>query len=181
MLKKNKQKVWDLPVRLLHWSLAATVAAAWFTSSRIGPLHEYLGYATCVIVLARLAWGFVGNQYAHLTQFVRALKPTWTYLQNVLDGRAARYLGHNPLGAWMVVGLWSCVAALGFTGWLYTTDLFWGYGWLAQLHAGLGWLLLIMIALHIAGVLFTSWEQRENLVTAMFSGNKRTAEKDDVV
>ena len=180
VLKKIKQKVWDLPVRLLHWGLAATVAAAWLTRNRLGPLHEYLGYATCAIVSARFVWGFAGNRYARFAQFARTVKPTWKYLQNVVAAKAPRYLGHNPLGGWMAIALLSCVAMLSVTGWLYTTDMFWGYGWLARLHAGLGWLLLIMIALHVAGMLFTSWQHRENLVAAMFSGDKTKPTGDDV-
>ena len=168
-------------MRLLHWTLVVTVAGAWFTSSRIGPLHEYLGYATCAIVFVRLVWGFVGNRYARFAQFIRPIKPTLKYLHDVLDGQARRYIGHNPLGAWMVVALLSCVAALGLTGWLYTTDLFWGYGWLARLHAGLGWSLLILIGLHIAGVLFSSWAHRENLAAAMVSGDKAEAKQGDVI
>ncbi len=178
---KNKQKVWDLPVRLLHWMLVLTVAAAWITSSRIGLAHAYLGYATCAIVAARLLWGCIGNRYARFTQFVRPAAATWQYLCGLAFDYAPRHLGHNPLGGWMVVALLSCVAALGLTGWLYTTDLLWGYGWLASLHAALGCLLLGLITLHVAGVLFTSCKHRENLVAAMFSGDKAGAKPDDVI
>ena len=159
-------------MRLLHWMLVAAVAAAWLTSSRIGPAHEYFGLATAAIVLARLAWGFTGNRHARFAQFVRPAAPVLRYLREVLGGRAARHLGHNPLGGWMVVALLSCVGWLALTGWVATTDLLWGYAWPVQLHAALAWLLAGLIALHIAGVLFTSWHQRENLVAAMVTGDK---------
>lgn len=168
-------------MRVLHWLLVLTVAAAWITSSRIGPAHEYLGYATCVIVIARLFWGRIGNRYARFTQFVRPAAATWQYLRGLAVAYAPRHLGHNPLGGWMVVALLSCVAALGLTGWLYTTDLLWGYGWLASLHAALGYLLLALIALHVVGVLLMSCKHRENLVVAMFSGDKAGAKPDDVI
>lgn len=167
-------------MRLLHWMLVLAVAAAWITGSRIGPLHEYLGYSAAAVAFARLAWGFVGSYYARFSQFVRSPKPTWQYLREVAAGHAPRYLGHNPLGGWMVVALLSCVGALALTGWLYTTDMFWGYGWLASLHAWLGWLLLIMIAFHVAGVVFTSVQHRENLIVAMFSGKKARPGADDI-
>jgi cytochrome b len=171
-LKKNKRAVWDLPVRLLHWLLVAAIAAAWVTSSHTGPAHEYIGYLAAATVLARLAWGVVGNAYARFSQFVLPAGPTLGYLRRVVSGAAPRYLGHNPLGGWMVVALLACVAMLSLTGWLATTDLLWGYAWPVRIHAGFGWLLLGLVGLHIAGVLFTSWQHRENLVRAMLTGTK---------
>jgi cytochrome b len=183
-LKRNKlalkKRIWDAPVRLLHWMLAGAIGAAWVTASRIGPAHEYLGYATLAIVLARLAWGFAGNRYARFARFVRPPAATVDYLRAVVKGRGARYLGHNPLGGWMVVALLGCVALLGLTGWSATTDLLWGYAWPVRLHAALAWALVILIVLHVGGVLLTSWQHRENLVAAMVSGNKAAPGAGDV-
>jgi len=168
-------RVWDRPVRLMHWALAASVATAWLTRSDLGVLHEVheiAGYAAAALVAARTAWGWTGSRHARFASFVRAPAATWRYARDVLAGRAQRFVGHNPLGGWMVLALLACTAALGLTGWLYTTDLFWGYGWLAALHSGLGWTLLGLVALHVAGVAFTSWQHRENLVAAMFTGRK---------
>lgn len=81
----------------------------------------------------------------------------------------------------MIVALLCSVLALALTGWLYTTDEFWGAGWLAHLHAFLGAWLLCLVALHVAGVLYTGWRHRENLVWAMLSGRKRAPQNDDVV
>jgi cytochrome b len=179
-LKKSQQRIWDAPVRLLHWTLAGAIGAAWVTASRIGPAHEYLGYATVAVVLARLAWGFAGNRYARFARFVRPPAATVGYLRAVVKGRAARHLGHNPLGGWMVVALLGCVALLGLTGWSATTDLLWGYAWPVRLHAALAWVLVILIVLHVGGVLLTSWQHRENLVAAMISGNKAAAGAGDI-
>lgn len=168
-------------MRLLHWSLALLVALAWYTSSSLGPWHERLGYGTVMITLARTVWGLAGSRYARFQQFVHGSQETRHYLLAVMAGRAPRYLGHNPLGGWMVVALLSCVASLGLTGWLSTTDWLWGYAWLANLHAALGWLLMGLVALHVAGVVFTSWQHRENLVKAMLTGDKPPPKEGDVV
>ena len=72
----------------------------------------------------------------------------------------------------MVLALLLCVALLGLTGWALNTDLLWGYAWPVRVHQALGWTLLGLIALHLAGVLFTSWQHRENLLAAMLSGRK---------
>ena len=160
-------------MRLLHWTLAATIAAAWWTSSSTGPAHEYIGYGSAVVVLARLAWGRFGNPYARFGQFVRAPATTWQYLRAVLAGRAKRHLGHNPLGGAMVVALLTCVGLVALSGWAMTTDLLWGYAWPVRVHEALSWLLVGLIALHVTGVLLTSWQHRENLVKAMLTGVKK--------
>ena len=165
--------VWDLAVRVLHWSLVLTVAAAWLTRHSPGRWHEWLGYATLAIVAARFAWGFLGSRYARFADFVRPARVTTGYARDVFAGREARFIGHNPLGGWMVVALLTMVALVGFTGWLYTTDRFWGIEWVEELHETLSDVLFAFVGLHILGVLFTSRKHRENLVAAMLHGRKR--------
>jgi cytochrome b len=176
-------KVWDRTVRFLHWGLALAVALAWVTGGLAGlphEVHELAGYVAGGIVAARLAWGGADSRYARFSQFVRGPAVTWTYLKEVAKGSGARYLGHNPLGGWMVVLLLSCVAALSITGILYTTDWLWGFGWLHRLHAVLGWLILALVAMHLLGVLFTSWQHSENLVRAMITGDKQEPKERDI-
>jgi cytochrome b len=176
---KNKA-VWDLPVRLLHWTLAATLVAAWWTSSRPGPAHELIGYGAAALIVMRLVWGFTGNRYARFAHFLRAPLVARDYLKAVLHQRAPRHIGHNPLGGWMVVSLLACVGALALTGWALGTDLLWGYGWPVRVHGAIAWLLVGLVVLHIGGVLWTSWQHRENLIVAMFSGKKASPRADDI-
>lgn len=164
--------VWDALVRVLHWSLVLTVAAAWLTRHSPGRWHEWLGYATLAVVAARTAWGFLGSGHARFADFVRSLPATAGYAREILRGSETRYLGHNPLGGWMVVALLSMVVLVGFTGWLYTTDRFWGVAWVEALHSTLSDILFVFVALHILGVVFTSAKHRENLVAAMLHGRK---------
>ena len=175
-----KVRVWDWPVRLLHWGLVVCIALSWWSREDLGPLHERTGYVVIGILVARLLWGFVGTHYARFAQFVRAPQATIAYARAALKGKAPRYIGHNPLGGWMVLALLACLTLLTFTGWLYTTDMFWGYGWLADLHKYLAWTLLGLVAMHIAGMLWTCWEHRENLVRAMFTGKKEAPSNEDI-
>jgi cytochrome b len=174
------ERVWDLPVRLLHWTLVVTVALSWYTSGLMGPAHEWLGYGVVATVLARCLWSRFGNRHARFGSFMASVPRTVAYLAAVLKGRAPRYLGHNPLGAWMVAALLSCLALLCLSGFLATTDLLWGYSWLVRLHEWLAWFLVALIGLHVAGMLWTSFAHRENLVRAMITGDKPAAGPEDI-
>lgn len=180
-------RVWDGLVRLLHWSLVAAVSTAWLTTliPRTGSWHEPAGYAALAVVATRLVWGLLApnsgaRHYARFTQFLRGPRSVWAYTRTVLAHREPRHLGHNPLGGWMVLALLAWVAAIGSTGWLQTTDRYWGSEVLEQVHTVLAWSLLGLIALHLAGVVFTSRRHRENLVKAMWTGRKMQPSGDDV-
>ena len=169
-------KVWDLFVRILHWSLVAGVIGAWITREGDEPLHIQLGYAVLGIVLVRVIWGFFGSRHARFVDFVRSPGETIEYLRAVISHREARHIGHNPLGGWMILALLATITGICVTGWLYTTDAYWGVAWVGELHAGLTNLLIGLVMLHVLGVVFTSVRQRENLVKAMVTGTKRASE-----
>jgi cytochrome b len=176
--------VWDPAVRLLHWTLVCAITVAWTSTLAIGlpaSWHETAGFTAMVCVALRVLWGFAGSRHARFDDFIRSPQHTWRYAKQVWQGTAAHHLGHNPLGGWMVVMLLLTVAAITATGWLQTTDRYWGSNGLERVHATLAWGLLGLIALHVAGVLITSFHQRENLVKAMLDGRKISPAKDDVI
>jgi cytochrome b len=168
-------RVWDPVVRLCHWGLVILVALAWSTRHGGGRVHEWSGHAVGAIVALRLLWGWIGPPYARFAQFLRSPTATARYAMQVMERREPRHVGHNPLGGWMAVVLLAAVALTVSTGWLYTTDAFWGVRWVEALHGASSDAVLVLATVHVAGVLFTSVRQRENLVAAMLHGRKRAA------
>jgi cytochrome b len=166
-------KIWDLFVRIAHWSLVTCVLTAWFTGHGGGRVHEWLGYAALAILLARIAWGFIGPRTARFASFVHAPRFTLDYAKKVLAHKEPRYLGHNPLGAWMIVALIVTAALASLSGWLYTTPQFWGDARMEHIHAFLANALIALVIVHLGGVVFSSLRHKENLVAAMFTGVKR--------
>ncbi|WP_233151864.1 cytochrome b/b6 domain-containing protein [Pelomonas sp. KK5] len=177
-------RVWDALLRSLHWLLAVAVLTAWFSGHLLehwfAQVHHTAGYVAGAVVVVRVLWGFAGPRHARFASFVRGPRATAAYAREVAASREPRYLGHNPLGGWMVVALLVAVAAAVITGMLFISDWLWGYGWLADLHEALAWLLMVLVIGHWAGVAFTGLRHRENLVTSMFSGMKRAASERDV-
>ncbi|MCB1149359.1 MAG: cytochrome b/b6 domain-containing protein [Chlamydiia bacterium] len=173
-------KVWDPLVRVFHWSLVASFAVAWLTADEVQSLHEWAGYAAAALIGFRLLYGLVGPRYARFSQFVRGPRTTVDYAADVLRRREKRYLGHNPLGALMVIALLVTMAAIATTGFMMTTDAYWGVDWVQEVHETLANLMLALVILHVLGVVFASLAHHENLVRSMITGRKRAAEAGDV-
>jgi cytochrome b len=173
-------RVWSPYVRLFHWSLAACVAVAWLSSDEARGLHEYAGYAVFVLVSWRVVAGLAGSGYTRFGQFVRRPETILRYLREILAGRERRYIGHNPAGGAMVVTLLACLIGIAITGWMQTSDAFWGVEWVETLHRVLGNGIVVLVGLHVLGVILASVRHRENLIRAMLSGRKRAARGSDV-
>ncbi len=166
-------RVWDRLVRLFHWSLVACFALAYAAAEDWRALHEYAGYGVVCLVGGRLLWGLFGSRHARFAEFVRGPRAVLAYLAQTLRGRAPRYLGHNPAGGAMVVALMVMLAVIGGSGWLMTTDAYWGVEWPETVHETAVTLTLVMVGIHLLGVVVASLEHRENLVRAMITGRKR--------
>jgi len=173
-------RVWDLLVRFFHWGLVLSFAIAWLSANTLENLHNWVGYAAGGLVVVRVAWGFIGTPYARFSQFVRPPGTVLAYLKAILQGNEPRYVGHNPAGGAMIVVLMLAMVATAFTGWLLTTDAFWGVEWMQQVHHLLADGLVMLVAFHLTGVVLASYRHRENLVGAMISGRKRPSEAGDI-
>ena len=173
-------KVWDPLVRIFHWSLVASFAIAWLAADEVRSLHEWAGYAAASLIAFRLVWGLVGPKYARFSQFVRSPSTVVRYVRSMFSGQETRYVGHNPAGGLMIIGLILAMAATALTGWMYTTDAFWGVEWVEETHEALANAMLAMVLVHLGGVVLASLRHKENLVRAMIVGRKRPPGATDV-
>lgn len=173
-------RVWDPLVRLFHWSLVTSFVIAWFTANSWETMHYWAGYAAGALIIVRLIWGLVGTPYARFSQFVRHPMTIMKYLIAMAKGNEARHMGHNPAGGAMVLALMAAMAATAFTGWLMTTDAYFGVAWVQKLHDLIAHGLLLLVFIHLAGVFLASIRHRENLVRAMITGRKRHPHEEDV-
>jgi cytochrome b len=166
-------RVWDPLVRFFHWSLVLSFAVAWLSANSWENVHAWAGYAAGGLIVLRIIWGFVGTPYARFAHFVRSPGATLAYLRAIATGSEARHIGHNPAGGAMIVALILGMGGTALTGYLLTTDAFWGNEWMAHLHHWSAHGLIILVGVHLAGVALASYRHRENLVRAMIVGKKR--------
>ena len=177
-----KQRVWDLPVRLTHWLLAALIAFSWWSVKNDHvDWHIWSGIAILTLLLFRLMWGFVGSSTARFANFVRGPKHVVRYLRGDWRG-----IGHSPLGALSIVGLYLVTltqVGLGlfnedddglFAGPLAnflspdTTDK------IRDLHELNFKLLLGLVTLHVAAILYYRLVRGKKLTKPMITGRAAT-------
>jgi len=170
-------RVWDPLVRILHWTTAIGVLIA-FLAEDLRDLHKTAGYVVMGALGIRIIWGFLGTPHARFTDFVPGPRQLWNYGKSVVRFREVRHLGHNPAGGAMVLALMISLALVSVTGWMMTLDPFWGEDWVEDLHEAGANAMLILIPLHIGGVLWSSFRHRENLIKAMFTGDKPASDNE---
>ncbi len=179
--------VWDIPVRLFHWALVLLLAGSW-ASAEAGvefmQWHMRCGYGVLTLLLFRVLWGLWGSASARFAGFVRGPRAVLGYARDWLSRRPQHYLGHNPLGGWMVIVLLLLVGVQAGSGLFSNDDIFTEgplYAWVTKdisdaltfVHKRNFNLLLAAVGLHVMAVLLYLW-RGENLLKAMFTGRKPT-------
>lgn len=191
----GRLRVWDLPTRLMHWLLVASIGVCWWTGLHDQlEYHLYSGYVALWVVLMRLYWGMVGSSTARFVNFVRGPKAVFEYARTLHRRDTPHIKGHNALGAISVLvmlGLVLAVVVLGlfavdvdglYSGPLSSYVSFHDGRHLAHLHYKVFNALLAIIALHLLAVIFYYVHKRHNLVFPMISGrHKAVADLQDEI
>ena len=180
-------RIWDLPTRLFHWLLAAAVivgiACAWIGGNAM-VWHMRFGLLVMALLLFRLVWGLIGGRWSRFASFIYTPGTVRRYLRGeVRDGEHFE-AGHNPMGSFWVFGLLGFLAVQVATG-LVADDEIATQGPLNRFvttaqglkatswHAFYGqWVLLTLIALHVAAILYYLLRKKTNLVRPMLSGDR---------
>lgn len=178
-------RIWDLPTRLFHWLLAASIVALVITAKVGGNAMEWhlrLGHLVLGLLLFRILWGFAGGYWSRFSTFIPTPARLLRYLKG--QGTAADHAGHNPLGALSVLAMLLVIALQVGTGLISDDEIafagplvrFVSYdtiGWATVWHKGWGqWLLYAVIALHLLAIAYYTIVRKEKLIPAMLHGDK---------
>lgn len=115
-MEKRTVKVWDPFVRIFHWSLVLGIILQYISAEASEAWHYRIGYLIIFLVLARIAWGFVGTYHARFTDFIYRPGAVFEYLWGLIRNKPKHYLGHNPAGGVMVVIMLAALLVTTFTG-----------------------------------------------------------------
>ena len=173
-----EQPLWDLPVRLFHWLLAALIAFSWWSvRNHHTDWHIWSGCGILTLLIFRLLWGFAGSSTARWSNFVRGPRGLIAYLKGRWVG-----IGHTPLGALSVIVLLAVITMqvglgliaededgiyAGPLAGLVSTDT---SDYARDLHELWFNILLAFIALHIAAILWYRLARGQHLTKPMITG-----------
>jgi cytochrome b len=183
----KKIKVWDLAVRISHLLFGVLILGAFLTSDDDGDTvnHTRLGLSLLAVVLFRVVWGFTGTTHARFTDFVKGPKAVLANLRGMIRGHPDHVVGHNPVGALMVMALLVLMLVTTVTGVLVSLGPEWA-GPLAishraadsikELHELSAWAIPVLLVFHVAGVIVSSVLEKQNLIKGMVTGFKQAPE-----
>lgn len=178
--------VWDLPIRLFHWSLAVLVLLQ-FGTAKFGWLdmqwHFRFGYAVLALLLFRLLWGLAGSDNLRFGALMAGPHKLLTYFREWRQTPVSQLAGHNPFGGWAALLILFVLLAQAITGLAAADDIEW-FGplhdrlpeiWVERanwLHHRLEPVILVLIAMHVLAVLQYLAYKRENLTASMIHGRR---------
>src|SRR5271166_1648469 len=96
-----RRRVWDLPLRIVHWAMVALLIVLVATAKIGGDAmdwHIRAGETMLTLTLFRILWGFLGSRHARFANFVRGPRVVLAYARSLLRPAHAQFVGHNPLG-----------------------------------------------------------------------------------
>ena len=184
----EKRLVWDLPLRLFHWLLVASMVASYVTAKFIDDRqwHFYVGYWTIGLLVFRILWGFFGPRHARFANFIHSPSAIWLYVKGMFQRGSAPSIGHNPVGGLMVLLMLVLMSIQAATG-LFTTDaIIWAgpynpsvsestASFLSTVHNWNFNVIIAAVILHVAAILFYAFYKKQNLVVPMLNGHKPAA------
>ena len=173
--------IWDLPTRLFHWLLVASIVFLWYSAEIDDNLidwHAKTGYFVLGLVIFRVLWGLVGTFHARFVNFIPSFASLKHYSTN-----SVKTPGHNPLGALMVIAMLVILLVQAVSGLFISDDIFtqgpyfgvldkeWEntMNWLHHNNITLLW---FAIAFHVAAIVFYRVKKKHNLVKPMLTGKK---------
>ncbi len=187
-------KVWDILIRIFHWTLVISFFTAYLTEDDFLDIHRYAGYLITGLLVFRLIWGFIGSRYARFSNFVYSFAAIKDYLKSLLTTHPKHYLGHNPAGGFMIILLLVSLSFTVSTGIVMDLEPEPGnaiqqqytsehdddndeyesatHEVMEEIHEFFANLTLLLVFIHIAGVIVSSKLHNENLVRAMITGKK---------
>lgn len=180
--KPIKIRIWDLPIRIFHWSIVLLMGLSWWSVEEGNmELHQWSGLAVLALVLTRILWGIYGSATARFSSFITGPVRLLEYMSHMFKLKVPAVPGHTPTGGWMIVILLTLLLVQPALGLFATDDIFYQaplYYLVSQdlsytltgLHKSLFDIILVAALLHVLAVLFYQFILKDRIISPMITG-----------
>jgi cytochrome b len=158
---------WDWVVKATHWTVAGLFFTNFFITSPGSDTHEMAGYIVIAAIVIRLLWGLITHSPARLSRFAPSIPSAIEHLKEVLHERKDNHKGHNPAGAIMIWVMWPLILGTAISGWSMETDMFWGVGWVKEIHETLASLTMLAVTIHVSAIIVMTKLVKKNYLKSM--------------
>jgi cytochrome b len=181
-------RIWDLWIRLFHWSLAATIVFL-LVSGETGWMffkwHRNAGEIALTLIVFRLLWGLFGSSNARLHSLVRNPAKAIAHIDELFKRKLPQERGHNAAGGWAVLLVLVSITVQAITGQFIADEeeliegAFYGVAssnltdLMYTVHMRNAQLLQIFVIVHVAMVFFYLLYARVNLIFPMINGSMK--------
>lgn len=182
----SHQKVWDIPTRIVHWSLVIFIGLSWWSvENKRMDIHYWSGLILIGLAVFRIYWGFAGPETARFARFLKGPRAVFGYVGKLFKPDYRASFGHNPLGALSVIALLLVVAVQAVMGLFASDTSYVSSGPLSslvdyetseeitELHEDFFNIVLAVIGLHLAAIAFYLVGKRINLIGPMITGRRK--------
>lgn len=181
----KKTLIYDLPLRLFHWSfalyfiIAFTVAEKFGSDSPYFSIHMLSGLTLTFTVVFRLIWGFVGSKHSRFSSFQLSPTKLIGYLKAIVTPNSSRWTGHNPASSWSGLAMIGLALFLGTTGILMARGI--GGDFLGEPHEIAAKIFLVVVIAHVLGIIIHTVKYRDNIGLSMIHGRKADVDKSEEI
>ena len=176
---RNK-KIWDLPLRLFHFSLIIAVIGS-ISSAKLNmlDLHQYFGVALLGLVFFRILWGFFGTYYSRFTSFNLSIIDALSQFSKTNKITSIR----TPIGCYSTIIFMIVLLSISVSGLFSSDDILydaplsfltpnltsdWTY-----IHNILHYLLYTLIGIHIFAILYYQIVKKMKIIERVLDGYSR--------
>jgi len=221
ILEYNQVYVWELPLRLIHWTNFACVVVLLATGFIIGDppalmssseasfqywfgrvrfIHFLVAYVYLLVFVARVYWGFVGNEFVRWRNFLPLTKAKWREMKKVfcldvfmicklpVESTGANSLAAVIYSAVFLVMLFQIVSGFALysamsQSWFprlfaWITPLFGGEAALRQWHHLASWAFILFLMGHIYLSFYHDYIEGRGTMSSIIGGWKFIEKRD---
>jgi len=214
-LPMREVHVWELPVRLYHWINALCIVSLSITGYLIGAplaivnsteayfnywfgtvrfIHFVSAFVFFFNFIARIYWGFTGNEFSRWYNFIPLQKCQWREIADVIKvdvfqvtNKKIDSIGHNALASLIyfitfLIFLVQCMTGFGMYAAMSKAFLPQLFAWVVpflggdmatrQLHHILMWAFIIFAIIHVYLVFYHDYIERRGVTSSMIGGWK---------